>query len=67
MRTVLYSATIIKRLARLIETLDENIADVLSRKRFENFQKISEKFLKIFKKFESREPGILFAKHSFCE
>ena len=26
-----------------------------------------EKFLKIFKKFEGREGGILFAKHSFCE
>ena len=26
-----------------------------------------EKFLKIFKKFEGREGGILFAKDSFCE
>lgn len=33
-------------------------SDVLSRKLFE-------KFLKIFKKFEGRELGILFAKHSF--
>ena len=33
----------------------------------ENIPRKTEKFLKIFKKFEGREPANLFAKHSFCE